>query len=259
MDKYYRICEGLTDKGFLVKEDELNTVVTDSEREWYASVFYYTEEHEEWKNGNQLSETQITYKDEARNTIVTKKIDYQKSRIHPDFRQEDFRDGSLEAAKTEGGVTELTYRKNRKKAIETKKIRIPGPIVIDGGFTNFVKDHWQDLEKGEKISFNFAVPSQLDYFAFRMFKAQEITFGGKRAVIYKMELDQPILRAIFPAVMLTYNMSSRRLMQYEGISNINDKKGKSYQVRIIYPDTGPQNLHLRFYDVRFKGNRSSIL
>lgn len=204
-----------------------------------SGQFYYTEEHEEWQNGNQLSETQITYKDEIRNTIVIKKIDYSKSKTHPDFRQEDLRDGYLEGATTVGGVTEMVFRKNRRKSIEIKKIRIPEPVVIDGGFTNFVKLHWKDLENGETISFNFAVPSQLDYFAFKMSKARETTFNGKRAVIYKMELDHPILRALVSPIVLTYNMSSRRLMKYEGISNINDKKGKSYQVRIVYPVTGP--------------------
>jgi hypothetical protein len=196
-----------------------------------SGQFYYTEEHEEWHQASQPSETRITYKDDARTVIVTKKIDY--------FLQEDLRDGSMEEARTEGGVTELTYRRNRNKAVETRKIRIPPPVVIDGGFTNFVKLHWQDLERGEKISFSFAVPSQLDYFSFRMSKAQETTFNGKHAVIYKMELDHPILRAILPAVLLTYNKSSRRLMRYEGISNINDKTGKSYHVRIVYPTTGP--------------------
>ena len=204
-----------------------------------SGQFYYTEEHEELQQGASLSETVITYKDDAKKVIVTKKIDYSKNTIHPDFRQEDFRDGYLEGSKTENGITELMFRKNKRKSIETKKIKIPEPAVIDGGFNNFVKQHWDQLQAGERISFNFAVPSQLDYYAFRMTKAQDVTFAGKKAVVYKMELDQPILRALFPAILPTYNTSSKRLMQYDGISNINDKKGKSYTVRIVYPVTGP--------------------
>jgi hypothetical protein len=39
--------------------------------------------------------------------------------------------------------------------------------------------------------------------------------------------------------MLTYNVETKRLLKYEGISNINNAKGKSYFVKIIYPETGP--------------------
>ena len=204
-----------------------------------SGKFYYTEEHEEVKVASAQSETSILFKDAQQKTIVTKTIDYTKSEIHPDFIQEDSRDGYLEAATTKDGITELKCRKTFKKKTESKILRIPEPAVIDGGFTYFVKANWEKLIAGGVIVFNFAVPSQLDYYTFRVSKIKENIVDGKKTVLFKMEPDQLILRAIVKPIMLTYNADTKRLMQYEGISNINDEHGKSYHVRITYLVTGP--------------------
>lgn len=204
-----------------------------------SGQFYYTEEHEEWQNSGEVVETFITFKDNTDQTIVKKKIDYSKNGSRPDFLLEDLRDGYLEGAESKGEYTELKYRKNSSRKLETKLIRIPEPAVVDGGFNHFVKSKWSELMEGKRIVFHFAVPSAMDYFTFRVSKVEEKNFSGKNAVIFKMEPDQLILRSLVQPIILTYNISTKRLMQYEGISNINDLKGKSYKVKIRYPQVGP--------------------
>ena len=204
-----------------------------------SGEFYYTEEHEEWNDDNGLSQTTITFKDKKGDVIVTKRIDYTKNSIQPDFMQEDLRDGYEEGAETKGQCIEMKCRKNFKKKLETKLVCVPSPAVVDAGFNNFVKAHLDELQKGKVVKFNFAVPSQLDYFSFRMYKSTEEIFKGKKAIVLRMEPEQFILRSLVPPAILTYTISSKRLMQYEGLSTINDKKGKSYRVKISYPLIGP--------------------
>ncbi len=115
-----------------------------------SGEFYYTEEHEEWRDGCEVTQTHIIFRDNKEQIIVKKLIDYSKSSSSPDFLLEDFRDGYLEGAEKKGRFTQLKYRKNSSKSVQTKLISIPEPAVIDGGFNHFVKEHWSQLMKGDE-------------------------------------------------------------------------------------------------------------
>ena len=54
-----------------------------------------------------------------------------------------------------------------------------------------------------------------------------------------MPFTQQSPKKLLPPILLHYNFKSKRLTHYEGISTINDPKGKSYRVRIVYPVLGP--------------------
>jgi len=43
--QYKRICSSVEDPGLLVPEDELNEHITDHDKDWYRSVYNYTDEH----------------------------------------------------------------------------------------------------------------------------------------------------------------------------------------------------------------------
>lgn len=42
---YTRLCKGLNDRGILVKTERLNDYITDRTKDWYGSVFQYSDEH----------------------------------------------------------------------------------------------------------------------------------------------------------------------------------------------------------------------
>lgn len=213
-----------------------NGVASDLE----SDEIYFTEHHEEYLSDTQSTElTEIEYRNPAGKMIVKKRIDYSRNHFCPDFMQEDVRDGYIEGANVTGEEIELIYRKNKKKNIQRKKIKIPSPAVIDGGFNYFLKSHWNELMKGEQIRLNFAVPSQLTYYSFRVFKIREETVNQKKIIVFKMEPDALLLRMLVAPILLTYNLETRRLMQYQGITTINDASGKSFKAKIIYPITGP--------------------
>lgn len=53
-NEYIRVTKGLADKGVLVAPSELHNIVTDTEKDYYASLYYYTSKHYELfkKNGS---------------------------------------------------------------------------------------------------------------------------------------------------------------------------------------------------------------
>ena len=200
----------------------------------------FTEDHEEFLTDSQSPEiATIQYRDPSGEIIVKKRIDYSHSLWAPDFMQEDLRDGYTEGARVVGEEVELTCRKDSKHASKTKRIKIPSPVVIDGGFNQFLKQHWDQLASGATIQFNFAAPSQLDYYAFRVYLVKQETANGVNGLLFKMEPESFLLRALLAPIYLKYNADTRRLQQYEGITTINDARGKSLFARIVYPVTGP--------------------
>jgi hypothetical protein len=204
-----------------------------------SGELYYTEEHQEIWEDDTHSATIILYKNPEGKTIAKKELDFKTGHLTPSFIQTDFRDGYMEGVEVSEHSVKVLYRKSSKHDLETVALEVPPPVVVDGGFNYFVKQNWPALLEGKTLPFNFVVPAEQDYYSFQLSKIKEVEYKGVRAAFFKMELKNFILRQLVPPIMLTYNVETKRLLKYEGISNINNAKGKSYFVKIIYPETGP--------------------
>ena len=200
-----------------------------------SNKFYYLEEHRETIDHDVLKQTVIQYKDSAGAVIAKKVINYEGNKITPVFEQNDYRDGYTEGVSFAGNKLVLKFRKNKKETLKTKLMDMPAHLVVDGGFNYYIKGNWSDLTNGKTKVFNFAVPSQLDYFTFRLYKDSQ----KDDEIVFKMEPDNYLLRKLVDPIRVTYKASTKRIIKYEGLSNINDKKGKSYLVKIMYPKVGP--------------------
>lgn len=200
-----------------------------------SNRFYYLEEHKETIEHHVLKQTTIQYKDSAGTVIARKIIDYSGNKVTPAFEQNDYRDGYTEGVAYSENKLVFKFRKNKKEALKTKSIDRPENLVVDGGFNYYIKGNWNDLVAGKTKVFNFAVPSQLDYFSFRLYKDTQ----QNDEIVFKMEPDNYVLRKLVDPIRVTYKASTKRIIKYEGLSNINDKKGKSYLVKIMYPKVGP--------------------
>ncbi|HAP34632.1 MAG TPA: hypothetical protein DCQ28_01325 [Bacteroidetes bacterium] len=113
------------------------------------------------------------------------------------------------------------------------------PIAIDAGLNNLVRNSWGELQQGKKVSFNLAVPSQLDYFEFRVVKDREEIVQNRKTIVVKFESDHWYIRLFVDPVVVWYDIETKRALRYEGISNIYDKEGKSYVVRVTFDKPGP--------------------
>ena len=90
--------------------------------------------------------------------------------------------------------------------------------------------------QGRKVQFLFAAPFKLKLFKLRLAKSQETRFEGIRAVALNIEIDNFLIRLFVDPIVLTYAVETRKLLSYEGATNINDDRGKSYVARVLFPD-----------------------
>lgn len=204
-----------------------------------SNLLYYTEEHEELMNKGIHAMTKITYKNKDGQVIASKLLDYTTGFTTPSFHQEDTRNGHSEAVEVNGNKVKINYKPSEKEALKTKTLDLPNGFVVDGGFNYFIKNNWKAVSEGKMVKFNFVVPSQLNYYAFRLRKDKETTFNNKQVITFIMDADNVFIRALVSPIVLTYDKQTHRLVKYEGISNISDNKGGNYVVKITYPTVGP--------------------
>jgi hypothetical protein len=201
--------------------------------------FLYTEEHEEFFENGKHSRSIVNYHDRNGKLFAQKTIRFDTDSVKAAFRLDDFRDGYLEAAEPQGDKVKLTAQMSSKEPCVEKLVATPEPVVIDGGVSNFVRQHWNDLIKGETLIISVPAPAEFDYFRFRLFKVGETMIGERKAVRIKMQVNSILIRALLSPIFLTYDLETRRILVYEGISNVNDDQGDNYNVRVVFDAGGP--------------------
>lgn len=195
----------------------------------------YTEEFtDKFVDGRHL-ETNTDYFDAFGRKIARRTLEYSKFSFAPDFRTEDYRTGYVEGAEVTDEMIRLYFRKNKSSDFEEKLISVPRPAVVDGGFNNYIKANWEKLKQGQELVFHFTVPSKLDYFTLR---ARMMTLSSDQLKI-KIEADKYLLRMIAEPIVITYSTATKRILSYEGKSNIAGSDGANFITKLIYPKKGP--------------------
>lgn len=199
----------------------------------------YTEEHEASYLNDVNVRSVITYRDAKKNVIGKKEITFTENSPAASFRREDYRFGTVEAAEVMGNGVKLTNKTDAASPAKDEVVRIPAPFAVDAGLNNLVRNNWDRLQSGQNVIFNLGVPSQLDYFEFRVVKERVETVNGRNAMVVRFESDHWFIRLFVDPVVVWYDTEVRRAVRYEGISNIYDEKGKSYVVRVTFDKPGP--------------------
>ena len=199
----------------------------------------YIEDHKEiLEDGRRVGMTSV-YRDMSGRVLARRTVDFSKNPFVPDFELVDERDGYTEGASLQGDSLRVYLQKNSESPLEDVMLQIPDPAVVDAGFNNYVQAQWDAIAAGEKQYFNFAAPFAKDYYGFRVYKEDEVVENDRRMMIVHLDIDNFIIRLFLDPIVLKYDMEARRLVSYEGISNINNDEGKSYVVRITYDPYGP--------------------
>ena len=216
-----------------------------------SSDLLYTEFHENTvREGAPLGRTE--YRNPAGTVIAERTLNFSKHAFKPDYRLVDLRDGYEEGAEVvskgdgKNAKVRVFVRENRKEPVKDRTLTVPEPCVIDGGFNAFIKAHWDELSAGKRVGFNFVAPARRDWFSFEAVPAgykgapeAPENADAKTTRTFVVRPEKTALRLLVPPILVTYDIETRRVKEYRGISNVNNSKGKSFKIRIAYPDGGP--------------------
>jgi hypothetical protein len=129
--------------------------------------------------------------------------------------------------------------------LRAEPLAAASPLVADAGFDEFVREHWDSLERGTVSKVPFVVPSLQQSVNFRVRKVDETRLDGDVASVIRLSLAGP-LGWFVPDIDVSYRKHDRRLLRYRGTTNIRDTAGELLKAQIDFPDTartiGPVDL-----------------
>ena len=206
-----------------------------------TGVLLYEARHMETLADGKVVADRVRYLDPNGRTIAEKHVDFRGHPFTPEFRLDDERTGHMEALlREDGGEIEVRFRERADQELRQIRLDAPTDAVADAGFDRLIESNWEKLSAGERLTRRFLIPSRLEFMDFRIGRAADPvdgdgdSDGDPDTVRFALESDSALLRLFAPTISVLYDRESRRMLRYEGPSNLRDESGENHVVRIEF-------------------------
>lgn len=196
----------------------------------------YTESHYEQYSDETVHKSKVIYKDASDNIFAQKSVDFTKNKYMPEFSLQNDMTGHIEKTRFVESKYEVVFSKLQSNAKKEALINYPEDGISDAGFDNFIINHWEDLLEGEMFVREFLIPSMMDFVKFRIYQDDVVTEDNRKLRIINIEPNSFIIRAFAGTTKLFYDESMPKLVKFDGVSNMRDKKGDNLKVTIQYEE-----------------------
>ncbi len=204
-------------------------------REPDSDRLMYREQHLVRRLDGEPTERLVLYRCGDGTAFARKRVDYRGSSVAPEFVFEDARLGYGEGLRRRTGVESVWVREGAGVAERSAPLDDDTRLVADAGFDEFIRDNWTSLVAGQSVPLRFAVPSRLQSLGFKVDRQGSVQLGNEAAETFRLRLGG-LLGWIAPYIDVAYGRDSRRLLRFEGLSNLRDDDGESQLVaRIEFP------------------------
>jgi len=179
---------------------------------------------------------EVIYRNHEGRLLARKLLDYSSGATTPSFVQHNLYSRELiEVALKDDNLT-MTVQEignpEPKKALSTQTDE-KLPVVIDAGFDVFVRDHWETLVAGDKKYFLFPFAERSSLVELRI-GPTSCSYDNETDQCFRLDLSNWFLRMLVAPIELGYDVESKRLARYRGLSNIGDENGNGQVVDIQY-------------------------
>ena len=230
----------------LVFSMSANAAVKDGVHRFYgyaydlkSDQYLYTEVHAQNVAGGKWTGGTISYFDPAGAKVGFKTLDFANDPFIPVYRLDLPNEGYFESIIANGASVEMKTRSDAKAKEKTGRIEKTRNMAADSGFHSILVENFPTLLAGKPLKFRLVVAGNLDSYKFVARKSGDTVFDGKPAIKLRVEADS-LLSFIADPLDLIYDIESRQLLEYRGISNLHDPaSGKPYDVRIVYLTAPP--------------------
>jgi hypothetical protein len=203
-----------------------------------SQTLLYSERHvvERDQDGRYLR-SRVDYFHPDGSPLGVKQADFDLNPFLPSLSFEDFRTGVF--TRLDSGAAQATLNRRNPDQPETRVRDIevaPGRLVIaDAGFDRMVMAHWAELIDGATVAFEFVTLGHGRMVELRMKRV------GQEAnrVRFEVEAQNWLFRLLLDPIRLVYDLESRRLLEYTGVTNIPNTQGGqpaqgNMKARIVY-------------------------
>lgn len=179
---------------------------------------------------------EVIYRSNDGRLIARKLLDYSSGLTTPSFVQHNFYSSERVEVELNRGNLTMSVHEIGNPGSKKEKSTKPGdklPVVIDAGFDEFVRNNWDSLVEGEKKKFLFALVARSSLVELRI-RPAACAYETGTDQCFKLELSNWLLRMIAAPIELGYDVETRQLTRYRGLSNIGDENGDGLMVDIQY-------------------------
>src|SRR4051812_23879100 len=166
--------------------------------------------------------------------FARKELRYDASRTAPSFELDDARSGHLEGLQRAGGAATVFARAGAKAPRRSAAVADPA-LIADAGFDEYVRSHWDALQRGDTLTAPFLVPSLLESVEFRVRKVAAARGADPQSSVIRLSVAGP-LGWFLSDIDVSYRNADLRLVSYIGLTNIRDGRDKMITARIDFPD-----------------------
>lgn len=168
----------------------------------------------------------VIYLDPEGDIIADKQIDYSNGLATPNFTKV-IRGSDQVAIDWKNEKISITKNPGKQKIIKAKT-----PLVIDAGFDHYVRQNWDKLIAGEKLSFYFPLPNRQTLAKLQIAKSTCTYTSSDQC--FELNVSNWLLKMLIAPIELGYQPQTQKLMRYRGLSNISDEQGNGFVVDIHY-------------------------
>jgi hypothetical protein len=166
--------------------------------------------------------------------FARKHVEYGAVRAAPSFALEDVRFGYREGVQHGAGSARVYTRPAAAQPERSAALPASPRLVIDAGFDEFVRQHWQALQRGDTLALDFLVPSRLEALGFKLRRSGATLIEAAPATRFRLSLGG-LLGFFAGDIEVSYRDADRRLMQFEGVTNIRAGRDDNIVARITFP------------------------
>ncbi len=190
----------------------------------------YEEHHLVRFDGEQPAERLVTYRCTDGQAFARKQVDYGDPLFAPSFRLDDHRFGYVE-----GFADGAAFVRAGSAADEEREaIKAGAALVVDAGFDEFVREHWDELQEGKAVPLEFLVPSRLSSYKFKLRKVRPEDMFGTPTSVFELAVSG-LLGWFADPLEVGYRDSDRRLMHFKGLTNIRKTLDSNIVAQIRFP------------------------
>ena len=158
----------------------------------------------------------VLYRDASGALLARKELDYSGSHISPTLLMTNYRSN-----------TEIRVAADSRNG-----------VVVDAGFDNFIRHHWDTLENGEAVEFSFRVAGY-DSPLEMVITASDDDKCTTGELCLQVDASSWLIRTLTDPIELYYSRADRTLLRYRGISNLKAEDGGAMQVEIVHTYGNP--------------------
>lgn len=152
----------------------------------------------------------------------------------PDFDLVDAHLGYREGVRERNGQREVYVQRRPSQPEQSDRLRVPTDGVIDIGLEAFARSHWDALVRGESLSVQYLVPSRRKFFTFNVDRIADAPGAAPKTMTLRLSISS-WFSFLLPHIDIVYDIATRSIVRYEGLSSIRDDNGKNYRIRSVYP------------------------